>query len=74
MLNLAHPLCSFIYLTPLSPMLGFSDKDKIIKLLTNSALIKYLIPSGNILSWNQYKLFNLLKNLIAIWFNPSSQI
>ncbi len=58
MINLVHPLCSFIYLLPVSPMLGFSDEDKIIKLLTNSALTKYLILSANILSWNQYKIFN----------------
>ena len=55
-------------------MLGFSDKDKIIKLFINSALTKYLIPSDVILSWNKYKQFNLLKNPFAIWFNPSSPI
>ena len=64
----------FFHIFAVSPKLGFSDEDKIIKLLTNSVLTKYLIPSGNILSWNQYKIFNLLKNLITIWFNPSSQI
>ena len=41
---------------------------------TNSALTKYLIPSTDILSWKRYKLFNLEKKPLAIWFNPSSPI
>ncbi|MBQ5514537.1 MAG: HAD hydrolase family protein [Oscillospiraceae bacterium] len=67
MLSLFHPLCSFIILTPESPMFGFSERDNIIKLFTNSALTKCLIPSTEILSWNKYKLFNLLKKPLAIW-------